>query len=201
MLSIVSDALAKVAAYPDPFSISANFMNPGIPGEECRVESEVLKRDAQPKQSQQGLCRTVVKESELPLLMEIWKASGINDQIEEAAPAIPSSNNCLLRTGDLQGIELSLAEQVEVRLHPEFFSFNHLAPAESLGCKVLRWSGTGSPCIDFVLRCFSAVAFQKIWRFRMGSNCRNLNKHYKETCSRMDCWSVQDRYPFQWTHD
>ena len=43
LLSIVSDALAKVAAHPDPFSISAYFMNPGISDEECRIEFDVLK--------------------------------------------------------------------------------------------------------------------------------------------------------------
>ena len=134
LLSIVSDALAKRAAHPDPFSISANFMNPGIAGEECRVEIDVLKTG---RSTQTISARFMQNGSERVRVTSAYgdleKLLGINDQIEEASPAIPSSNNCLLRTGDLQGIELSLAEQVEVRLHPEFFSFNPLAPAESLG--------------------------------------------------------------------
>tara|TARA_Y100001980_G_C14477526_1_gene256586 strand:- start:155 stop:955 length:801 start_codon:yes stop_codon:yes gene_type:complete len=134
LLSIVSDALAKVAAHPDPFSISASFMNPGIAGEECRVEIDVLKtgRSTQTisaKFMQNGSEKVRVTSA----YGDLEKPLGITHQIGQAAPEIPSSNDCLLRTGDLQGIELSLAEQVEVRLHPEFFSSNDGTTAESLG--------------------------------------------------------------------
>ena len=134
LLSIVSDALAKVAVYPDPFSISAHFMNPGIPGEGCRIESDVLKtgRSTQTisaKFTQNGKERIRV----ISVYGDLEKPLGISDEIDEAFPAIPSSSDCLPRTGALQGIELSIEEQVEVRLHPEFFVSDKLATAESRG--------------------------------------------------------------------
>ena len=134
LLSIVSDALAKVATHPDPFSISAYFMNPGISGEECRVETDILKTG---RSTQTISAKFIQKGKERIRVTSVYgdleKPLGISDEIDEAFPAIPSSSDCLPRTGALQGIELSIEEQVEVRLHPEFFVFDTLATAESLG--------------------------------------------------------------------
>ena len=134
LLSIVSDALAKVAAHPDPFSISAYFMNPGISGEECRIETDVLKTG----RSTQTISAKFIQDGKERIRVtsvygDLEKSLGISDEIDEVSPVIPSSSDCLPRTGALQGIELSIEEQVEVRLHPEFFVSDKLATAESLG--------------------------------------------------------------------
>ena len=134
LLSIVSDALAKVAVYPYPFSISAYFMNPGISGQDCRIESDVLKTG----RSTQTISAKFIQNGKERIRVtsvygDLEKPLGISDEIDEVFPAIPTPSDCLPRTGALQGIKLSIEERVEVRLHPEFFVSDKLATAESLG--------------------------------------------------------------------
>ena len=134
LLSIVSDALGKVAAHPHPLAISAYFMNPGISGEECRIEPDVLKTG----RSTQTISAKFIQSAKERIRVtsvygDLEKPLGIKNEIDEVLPAIPSASDCLTRTGALQGIDLSIEEQVEVRLHPEFFVSNKLESAESLG--------------------------------------------------------------------
>ena len=134
LISIVTNALKETVTHPDPFSLTAHFMRSGIADEVCDVEVEVLKAG----RSTETVVSTLSQRGEDRIRVtaaygDLDQSLGIEQQIAQGPPEIPDPGNCVPRTGELQGIELSLSETVDVRLHPEFFSSDSSACAESSG--------------------------------------------------------------------
>lgn len=120
LISILLAAIARAVEHPDPLSITAHFLRPGIPDEPCDVRVEVLKRgrmlttvSASLRQRDKTALQVMVAMGDLDAQV------GVADELTISAPDLPSPEDCIARSGAAQGIDLPLMERVEVRLHPE----------------------------------------------------------------------------------
>ncbi|MBT4160621.1 MAG: thioesterase family protein [Gammaproteobacteria bacterium] len=120
LLSLVSNAIGKVVAHPDPISFTTHFLRPGLPGESCEIDVDVVRS---------GRTLTTVRatmiQADKPRLevvaaySNLAESAGLDGDITIDEPGFPSPEACVGRTGDMQGIDIALVEKLDIMLHPE----------------------------------------------------------------------------------
>ena len=121
LLALAAQALRQcVRAHPDPLSITAHYLRPGLAGEPCRIDTQLLRSGrtlgtARATLIQQGSAR-----------LELLAAMGLLAQPAAAAPLLtmplpqmPPPEACPGRSAPAQGVALPILQRLDVRLHPE----------------------------------------------------------------------------------
>lgn len=119
LVSIVTSAVAQVVSHPDPVSWTTHYLRPGSPGETCRVEIDVIRTGRtlttlRANLSQGGKERLVC----LGAYGDLGINQGVDSDIMLPEPDLPPPEDCIERTGDIQGIEIALTDKLDVMLHP-----------------------------------------------------------------------------------
>jgi acyl-CoA thioesterase len=120
LLSIVSSCIAELVDHPDPLSVTTHYLRPGIPDEACDVVVDVVRigrtlSTVRATMSQQGKQRLEV----IAAYGDLSVAAGVDSEITLASPDIPGPQQCVPRTGDIQGIDLAITKKLDVLLHPD----------------------------------------------------------------------------------
>lgn len=119
LLALAVAALREaVPAHPDPLSVTVHYLRPGLPGEPCRVDVQVLRSGRTLSTSRATLSQA--GEPRLEVLAACGDlASATEPRLTVEPAAIPPPEDCLLRSGDEQGVALPILDRLEVRLHPD----------------------------------------------------------------------------------
>ncbi|MEM7078814.1 MAG: thioesterase family protein [Pseudomonadota bacterium] len=134
MLSVLLRAVGEVIEHPDPLSITAHFLRPGVPDEPCQVHVDVLKRGRMLTTVSASLVQRDKTALQVLLAMgDLGQSVGVSDQISIPAPELPAPDACVPRSGAAQGIDLPLMDRVEVRLHPDQAQAGQAGAAEISG--------------------------------------------------------------------
>jgi len=122
LLAIAAQALRQcVPEHPDPLSVTVHYLRPGLAGEPCQVNTQLLRTGRT-----LSTLRATLVQGGAPRL-EVLAAMGRLDEPAAAAapvitlppPDIPPPEACPGRSGSAQGVALSILDRLDIRLHPE----------------------------------------------------------------------------------
>ena len=134
METIAVRAMLEMVPHPHPLSVTAHFLRPGVAGEAAEIDVDVLRvgrslSTARATLSQQGKARLEL----LASFGDLDASVGVDTGMAFAPPELPAQELCVPRSGDMQGIELPLADRLDVLLHPEHAQFGANDKAEMAG--------------------------------------------------------------------
>lgn len=120
LLSLISSAIAEVLPHPDPLTFTAHYLRPGAEGKPCEIEVDVVRTGrtlstVRARLIQEGKARVEV----IAAYADLSVSAGVHANITEPAPDMPPPEECIPRTGDLQGIDIAMTKKLDVRLHPD----------------------------------------------------------------------------------
>ncbi len=119
MALAVSALRAPVPQHPDSVSVTVHYLRPGLSDQPCQVEHEILRTGAT---LSTGRARLVQQEKTcLELMASFGDLAAANDPsgLTLAAPAMPPPDECIVRSGDEQGVALPIMNRLDIRLHPD----------------------------------------------------------------------------------
>jgi len=120
LLALAAQAMRqRTPAQPDPLSITAHYLRAGVPGADCRIDTQLLRSGRALSTVRASLVQDGSVRLELLAAMGDLRASG------EAAPVltmpmpdVPPPEACPVRSTPAQGVELPILQRLDVRLHP-----------------------------------------------------------------------------------
>ena len=119
LLAIAAAALRAAApGHPDPLSLTAHYLKPGLPEADCSVEVALLRAG----RSLSTLRATLAQHdgARLELLAAMGDLGpGADATLEPSPPELPPPEACTPRSPGEQGVALPILERLEVRLHPD----------------------------------------------------------------------------------
>jgi len=137
LLAIAAQALGQATpGHPDPLSITAHYLRPGLAGQACRIDTQVLRSGrtlstvrATLTQAGRPCLEVLAAMGDLghPGHPEQLSQSGQSGEAHTAAapvltlppPDLPPPAHCIGRSASAQGVTLSILDRLEVRLHPD----------------------------------------------------------------------------------
>jgi acyl-CoA thioesterase len=118
MALAVAGLRQAVPGHPDPLSVTVHYLRPGLAGQPCRVDVQILRTGrtlstARATLSQEGGPR-----------LEVLAALGVLSTdsaptLALPAPAMPPPEHCVPRSADEQGVALPILDRLDIRLHPD----------------------------------------------------------------------------------
>jgi acyl-CoA thioesterase len=122
LLALVGQALRQCTpAQPDALSITVHYLRPGLPGQPCRIDTQVLRTG----RTLSTVRATLVQDGSARL--EVLAAMGqlgapsatAAPLITRPMPAMPPPVACHTRSASAQGVDLPILQRLDVRLHPD----------------------------------------------------------------------------------
>ena len=115
--------------HPDPLSVTAHYLRPGVPDSDCDIEARMIRRGrtlttASASLSQNGKSRIEVLAA-FGDLMTPGAANAVKNQLTIPAPVIPKPEDCPVRSAKEQGVDLPLLSRMDIRIHPDQAKSGH----------------------------------------------------------------------------
>jgi len=119
-LTPVLRAVQELVDQPDPITVTTHFFRPGRGDCDGEVTAEILRAgrrltSATGSLSQEGKTRLTV----LAAFGDLSGATVSEHDITSPPPNLPPPDECLLRSGTDQGVELPIMDRADVRIRPE----------------------------------------------------------------------------------
>ena len=121
LLALAAQAMRqRTPTQPDPLSITVHYLRPGLSGQPCRIETQLLRSG----RTLNTVRATLVQDGSARL--ELLAAMGDLGEPSAAAPPrlsmpmpdVPPPEACPTRSAPAQGVGLPILERSDVRLHP-----------------------------------------------------------------------------------
>jgi acyl-CoA thioesterase len=118
LLALAVAALRQaVPAHPDPLSVTVHYLRPGLSGQGCRVDVQVLRAG----RSLSTVRATLSQDG--GACLEVLAAMGslgvpAAPVLSLPMPDIPPPDQCLSRSPGEQGVPLPILDRLDIRLHP-----------------------------------------------------------------------------------
>ena len=122
LLALVAQALRQVTPHhPDPLSITVHYLQPGLAGLPCRIDTQLLRQG----RTLSTVRATLVQDGSARL--EVLAAMGDLGAPDAARPPlitrprpdIPPPEACVARSAPAQGVDLPILQRLDVRLQPD----------------------------------------------------------------------------------
>lgn len=137
LVSVLLAALKDSLAHPDPVSVTAHYLRPGIAGQSAQVHVEEVRAGrslstARASLHQQGKPRVEV----IAAFSDLHEQPGVDAAITRKPPAVTPPEDCVKRTSAMQNIELPITGSIDVLLDPAYAN-----PGESPNAEMAGWIG------------------------------------------------------------
>ncbi len=119
LLSLAVAAMQRAApSHPDPLSVTAHFLRPGLAGQPFEVAVQVLRQGRS-----LNTVRATLSQDGKPRL-EVLAALGDLGAVRPSTlslpmPEMPPPEACVSRSGGEQGLGLPILDRLDIRLHPD----------------------------------------------------------------------------------
>ena len=122
LLALAAQALRQAApGQPDPLSITAHYLRPGLAGQPCHITTQLLRGGRT-----LSTLRATLAQAGQPRL-ELLAAMGRLGAADTAPPPVlmpprpelPPPEACIGRSASAQGVDLAILGQLDVRLQPD----------------------------------------------------------------------------------
>lgn len=137
LVSILLAALKDELVHPDPVSVTAHYLRPGISNQPAEVHVEQIRAGrslstARATLRQQGKARVEV----IAAFSDLHDQPGVDSSITRVPPVVPPPADCVKRTSAMQNIDLPITASIDVYLDPAFAN-----PGESSAAEMAGWIG------------------------------------------------------------
>jgi acyl-CoA thioesterase len=120
LLSLAAQALRQaVPQHPDPLSITTHYLRPGLPGQACDIDVQVLRTGRTLSTVRATLLQDGSPRLELIAAMGDLGDASAAPVVTLPLPAIPPPDACPGRSGSAQGVGLPILQRLDIRLHPD----------------------------------------------------------------------------------
>lgn len=138
LLSSVLQAMAVASDHKDPLSVTTHYLRPGTGDENAVVRVEVVRAGRSQTTmrgslTQQGKERLEVIAVFGDLPEAATEAQPGKFDMSAVAPDLPPPEDCILRSGAEQALDLPILDRVEVRVPPEYAQAGTRTEAEIVG--------------------------------------------------------------------
>jgi acyl-CoA thioesterase len=104
--------------HPDPLSITAHYLRPGQGDQDCEVQATLIRSGKSVSTSR--ACLMQEGKPRLEVLSSFGNVqSALPAELSIQAPAIPPPDECVGRSGEAQGVFLTLLKRLDIKLHPD----------------------------------------------------------------------------------
>ena len=120
LLGVVLNALAELVEGPDPLTLSAHFLRPGLPGRAGTIHGEVVKQGRQMSSVRGSLVQD--GKARVEMLVGFGDLGRVIDDdraLTLAPPSIPDPDACVDRRELTQGVDLEILDRLDVRVDPD----------------------------------------------------------------------------------
>ena len=119
LLALAVAALRRAdPRHPDPLSVTVHFLRPGLAGQPCRVDVQILRSGRTLSTGRATLYQDGVARLEVLAALGDLSADA-EPTVSMPAPAMPPPQDCVSRSGGEQGVVLPILDRVDIRLHPD----------------------------------------------------------------------------------
>ncbi|MDH4392975.1 MAG: thioesterase family protein [Aquabacterium sp.] len=160
LLALAAQALRQATpSQPDALSITVHYLRPGLPGQPCTIDTQLLRSG----RSLSTVRATLLQDGSprLEVLAAMGKlgtdgnlgtpGAAPSPQISMPPPTIPPPEACPGRSAPAQGVSLSILDRLDIRLHPAqaqpgaagqarvsgWIRFADGRPPDALGCLLM----------------------------------------------------------------
>jgi len=122
LVSLALQGLLDRSPHPDPLSVTAHFLRPGVAGAAYEVDSGIARSGRTMTFGTAGLRQDGRDRLRLDAVLGDLGAgatAGGGPVVAMAAPSIPPPEDCPARSGGEQGVELPILERLDIRIHPD----------------------------------------------------------------------------------
>jgi acyl-CoA thioesterase len=122
LLALAAQALRqRTPAQPDPLSITVHYLRPGLAGQPCHIDTQLLRSGrtlstVRATLTQDGSARLEV----LAAMGELGASDAATPPLLTLdRPELPPPEACPTRSAPAQGVDLPILQRLDVRLHPD----------------------------------------------------------------------------------
>ena len=120
LLALAGQAIRQtVPQHPDPLSITAHYLRPGLSGQPCRIDVQTLRSGRTLDTVRATLWQEGGTRLELLAAMGDLGAAPAAARLSLPMPDLPPPEACVGRSAPAQGVELPILQRLDVRLHPD----------------------------------------------------------------------------------
>jgi acyl-CoA thioesterase len=119
---LVALALGRILAaspHPDPLSVTAHFLRPGIADSPYEVASRITKAGRTTTFAEAVLRLDGHDRVRVAAVLGDLGGSDAGRTIDVPRPAIPPPQDCPVRSAGEQGVALPILERLDIRIHPD----------------------------------------------------------------------------------
>ena len=120
LLALATQALRQaVPQQPEPLSITVHYLRPGMAGQACDVDVQVLRSGRTLSTARATLLQDGSPRLEVLAAMGDLGAGEAAPVLSLPMPDIPPPDACPGRSGSAQGVGLPILQRLDIRLHPD----------------------------------------------------------------------------------
>lgn len=120
LLALAAQALRqRTPRQPDALSITVHYLRPGLAGQPCRIDTELLRGGRQLSTLRATLMQDGQARLELLAAMGDLGEPNAAPLLTLPMPEMPPPEACLPRSAPAQGVELPILQRLDIRLHPD----------------------------------------------------------------------------------
>ena len=120
LLALAAHAIRQtVPQHPDPLSITAHYLRPGLSAQPCRIDVQTLRSGRTLDTVRATLWQDGGARLELLAAMGDLGAAPPAPRLSLPMPDLPPPEACVGRSAPAQGVELPILKRLDVRLHPD----------------------------------------------------------------------------------
>ena len=107
-------------AQPDPLSVTVHYLRPGLSGQPCQIDTQLLRSGRALSTARATLVQDGSARLELLAAMgDLAAAAPTPPLLALPMPQIPPPEACPGRSADAQGVGLPILDRLDIRLHPQ----------------------------------------------------------------------------------
>ena len=120
LLALAAQALRqRTPTHPDALSVTVHYLRPGLPGQPCRIHTDLLRSGRQLSTLRATLEQDGETRLELLAAMGDLGQPAAAPRLSLPMPEMPPPEACLPRSAPAQGVELPILQRLDIRLHPD----------------------------------------------------------------------------------
>ena len=121
LLALAVAALQQAhPAQPDPLSVTVHYLRPGLSGQPCQIDTQLLRSGRALSTARATLVQDGSARLELLAAMgDLAAAAPTPPLLALPMPQIPPPDACPGRSADAQGVGLPILDRLDIRLHPQ----------------------------------------------------------------------------------
>ena len=121
LLALAVAALKQaLPAQPDPLSVTVHYLRPGLAGQACQIDTQVLRNGRALSTARATLVQDGQPRMEVLAAMgDLGSGPPVAPPLALPMPRIPPPEQCPSRSADAQGVALPILGRLDIRLHPQ----------------------------------------------------------------------------------